>query len=256
MKIDNYGAGKREAEALRLLLKNEDKISRTIERIVLLPIPTTPDGLNISGCDISLISVISELCGGDLVVGYGLPAEMREVITGSGAAFIDAADDELFLKRNELTAIGAIGYILGSCQSEPGEMRFGVVGYGRIGRLLVRYLLFFGARVRVYTTREEVRRELCEYGVSTAPTFTEDGVADFSGLDVLINTAPVSLSAGFRGGTLPGRLRVIELASGKNFEGVAGVERLAGIPGKSYPLSAGRAYFDAIMRGLSGEGKA
>ena len=44
---------------------------------------------------------------------------------------------------------------------------------------------------------------------------------------------------------------MIELASGENFKGIEGVERLPGIPDKSYGKSAGSTYFSRIMNYVS-----
>jgi D-arabinose 1-dehydrogenase-like Zn-dependent alcohol dehydrogenase len=171
-----------------------------------------------------------------------------------GVRIYDASLDEKFLAENaELTALGTLGYILTSDTKALCERTVGVVGYGRIGKVLLRYLLFFGARVCLYSTKEATRRELCGYGVRTAPLFSDSGVADFSGVDILINTAPTSLAAAFKNRRVPDSMRVIELASGNNFDGISGVEALPAIPGRMYPKSAGRVYFDGIMRAL-GEG--
>ena len=67
-------------------------------------------------------------------------------------------------------------------------------------------------------------------------------------LDVLVNTAPSPLAECFAGGKIPRGLCVIEVASGNNFVGVEGVVKLPSIPERSYPKSAGRAYFHAIQR--------
>ena len=124
------------------------------------------------------------------------------------------------------------------------EMRIGVVGYGRIGKRLTNMLLYLGASVRVFTSREDLRLDLCEYGIATAASAKD---ADLSGLDILINTAPATI---FDKDLIPQRLRIIELASGDNFAGVAGVEKYPSVPAKMFPLSAGRAWGRAIERFL------
>ena len=257
MKIEKYAAERRSDEALRLLLQTqcEERVGDGVGRMILLPIPTTRDGVNINGTDLALSSIICEVGCGDLIVGYDIPLGIVEDIRSKGARVLDVSGDEAFLSENaEISAIGALGYILNTTPTVPSGLYVGVIGYGRIGSLLVRYLLFFGARVRVYTGRECVRRELSEYGVSTAPIDYKSASADFSGLDIIINTAPQGLSSLFPLGRVTPPKRVIDLASGDSFMGVEGVERLPGIPGKMYPKSAGRAYYKAIISHLSGEG--
>ena len=256
MKIDNYGTGERADAALRLILRAAEagEIPEAMEHLVLLPIPSTRDGVHISGSEATLHSALSSLGGGDAVVGYGLPCELVGALRLKGALVYDAALDEEFLLQNaELTALGALGYILTSIKASPSELRFGIVGYGRIGKMLLRYLLFFGARVKLFTSRAELYEELLRYGVEASPIFKKGGAPDFSGVDILINTAPTSLSGGFEKGKV-GAMRIIELASGNNFEGVEGVEYLPGLPGKTYPKSAGAALFSGIMRFIRGCG--
>ena len=51
-------------------------------------------------------------------------------------------------------------------------------------------LLYLGARVRVFTSRESTRIDLCGYGVASVASSSD---ADLSCLDILINTAPAPI---------------------------------------------------------------
>ena len=79
-----------------------------------------------------------------------------------------------------------------------------------------------------------------------------DGKYDFSGIDILINTAPRDMSPSFPDGKVPAGMRVLELASGKNFSGVEGVEELPSLPGRMHPSSSGLAYAEATLKFLNG----
>lgn len=251
MKIENYGVGGRCREVMRRLvsLAEEGEVSPRISRVILLPVPTTRDKLHLSGTDKLISDVLCGVGEGDFVVGYGIPTEDTEKIKRNGAAVYDGARDESFLLENaEITAIGALGYILTELHRIPSDLRIGVVGYGRIGRALVRKLLFLGADLTVYTSKELTRVELGESGVRTARTPDKGEELPFvDELDLLINTAPIPLGGSIPKGCL-GELRIIELASGNNLEGIDGVERLPSIPDRAYPISAGRAYFHAIQK--------
>ncbi len=249
MIIENYGAGERCAETLRLLLLADSKkeLSPRIKRCILLPIPTTRDRIHLSGTDKLLLEVFAEVKEGDLVAGYGIDDESKLLMRSLGAIVYDALDDEDFLSENaEETAIGALGYILSTSKKTPKDTRFAIVGYGRIGSRLVRLLLFLGGSVKVYTGSEKTSVCLGECGIDVQ--LVARGVPlPKTDADILINTAPTDLSASFPEGKLPKGLRVIELASGENFRGVEGVERLPGIPDRSYGKSAGRTYFSRIL---------
>lgn len=252
MKIENYGVGERCAEAMRLLIECEqaDALPTGIGRVVLLPIPTSRDGKHLTGSDVLLSEVTSDVGCGDLVVGYLIPKTDAEYIRSRGAAVCDVADDEQFLEENALiTAIGTLGYLLSEYKSIPAQLRIGIVGWGRIGKALGRLLLFFGSKIRVYTSKELTRVALGGVGIESCDiNYDHPTLDDLSSLDVLINTAPRSLSSCFSRGVIPDRVCVVELASGNNFEGVEGVIKLPSIPERSYPRSAGHAYFHAIQR--------
>ena len=215
MIIENYGAGARCAETLRLLIASENKkLSQTVKRIILLPVPTSKDKVHLCGTDKLLTEVFDGAGNGDLIAGYGINDNEKLAMRKRGAIVYDALDDEDFLAENaEQTALGTIGYILTTSNSVPSDMKFAVVGYGRIGSRLVRMLLFLGAKVKVYTGRRETSISLGECGIE-AHLLNRGDPLPKSDADVIINTAPTDLSTSFKDGRLPKNLRVIELASG------------------------------------------
>ncbi len=256
MKIENYGTGERCAETMRLLIDWSSKEKAPgVERVILLPIPTTRDGIRLCGSEIVLSDILRDVGAGDLVVGYSLPNGATEYIASRGARLCDVAKDEEFLDKNaELTAVGTVEYLLTVSSRAPADMTVGIIGYGRIGGHLARILLFLGAKIIIYTSKNLTRVELGALGVENRGIdYSAPDLGDTDTLDVLINTAPTRLSACFPDGKIPPRLAVIELASGNNFAGVEGVVRLPSIPERSYPRSAGRAYFRAIERCMRGD---
>jgi hypothetical protein len=156
-----------------------------------------------------------------------------------------ARDEEFLLENAYLTALAALGIYLGTTKAAPRDTSVGVVGYGRIGKRLTGLFLYLGARVRVFTSREDTRLELCENGVSASVSGRD---YDLSGLDILINTAPATI---FEKDKIPEDLRIIDLASGDNFPEIAGVEKYPSVPAKMFPISAGRAWGRAVERRLA-----
>ena len=75
MKIENYGVGERCCEAMRLLTEwaSDKEEAGSILRVILLPIPTTRDGIHVNGCERLIADVVREVGVGDLVVGYSIP---------------------------------------------------------------------------------------------------------------------------------------------------------------------------------------
>lgn len=255
MEIDIIGSGARLGTAARLLAEERDA---PVPRLTLLPIPTSRDGVHVAGSEARLDELAERLEAGGLAVGYGLPASFTAALDERGIGYFDAARDELFLKRNAyVSALGVLGWLLSHSERTPDELRFGVVGYGRIGAELVRLLLFLGGRVRVFTSKAATRAALGELGIESAP-LGADGIeaASVAGLDVLINTAPcLRLARAFPTGHVPEGLRVVDVASGESFAGVREVERLPAIPERLFPESGGNAYADAVRRALARWGK-
>lgn len=248
MKTVIFGKGERLVGCAEVL-KGEPSLSKYSE-LVILPIPTTSDGVHLTGSDSTLEELLPTVGAGSFVLGYGIPVGYVEAMEDAGATVCDAAGDEIFLRRNaELTALGTVGVLLTSGRLSPQDMRIGIIGYGRIGSQLMRILLFLGAKVRIYTRRNSTRVELCGYGIDAK--LSSEG--DFSDLDFLINTAPCQILSEKDIRKLVEGTSLIDLASGNNFPEGREIKKLGSIPGIMYPASAGRIYAEAAVRYQGGE---
>lgn len=228
---------------------------RGVKEIMLLPVPSSKDGVSVFGTE----EPLSELCRtageGTLTVGYGIPKEFAVALFEKGAEVIDLEEDEIYLSENaRLTAVGTVGRLLTSEGRAPCRLSVGIIGYGRIGAFLLRYLMFLGAEVRVFTSRRSALLELLRAGVDARDTswleqLDGDGKAEnpLRGLNVLINTAPAKILRSSSAGLLEG-VRVIELASGNNLPKEIDCERFASVPCVMYPESAGYVMCSAIIR--------
>ena len=138
MSIETYGTGERLRVAASL------SVPFGIERrIILLPVPTTRDGVTVTATDIRLSEVISDVGENTYIFGYGIPSEISCAATGDGALVYDLSLDEEYLRENAyLTALGTLGYLLTGSSRQLCGMRIGIIGYGRIGKELLRLFLF------------------------------------------------------------------------------------------------------------------
>ncbi len=249
MNIEIIGKGARLCDAARLLTLTEWGVGYP-DSLIILPIPTSRDGVHITGTEIPLSELPLPRGKRSFVAGYGFPMPFRTCLESQGVPFFDAKDDEKFTLENaEISAIGAVSYVIGSEKSAPRDLNIGIIGYGRIGRELARIFLFLGARVKIFTSKPEVRKELGGYGVESASSEVGFDSCAISGIDVLINTAPTNLAHLFPSHATE-NMRVIDLATGDSFPGVSGVEYLPSIPENLYPVSGGAAYGKAIKRSL------
>ncbi len=244
MSIETYGAGGRIRYAAKFCAED---ISLQKRHLILLPIPTTKDKKHINGTEIPLDETLAAARADTVVVGYGLPIWYRARVREAGAVLLDLSADEAFLTENAyITALGMLGRLLSDGVGTPTDTSFAIVGYGRIGKELLRLLLFLGARVRVYTSTEKTHIALGESGVDSCLVGGNDGcVCDFSGIQVLINTAPTDVLALLGIDRLPDGITAYELASGDNF-GSQEVTRLPSLPEVMFPMSAGYSYFKGV----------
>ena len=249
MKI--HVVGKDERTRLSALLLEENP-PQNLAAIKLLPIPVSRDGRTVNGTEKCFSELFDECSAGEVVVAYGAPRELCDAVVRAGAILLDPERDEEYVGANaRLTAIGALGRILTEERCAPCQLSVGVIGYGRIGQCMVRYLMFLGASVRVFTSKGELRRDLAMLGVSGVDSCTLSERTDaLGGLDILINTAPAPLLPESAAEIL-GKTRVIELASGKNIPDKIPHEIWASIPANMYPVSAGRELYSSIMRMLT-----
>ena len=213
----------------------------------LLPIPTSRDGEHISGTDILLKDYLSGLCGGEVLVCYGLCAEMLSPLSDRGVITLDLSRDEEYIAEGAyLTALGTVEYILRGSRRALSDMRIGIVGVGRIGACLSRMLLALGGEAVLFSGR--ACETLCSKGALVLG-YGALASGEFPPLDILINTAPSPILTA----PLPAPLadaKIIELASGENIPKEIPHESLPQLPARAFPESAGRAVATAVMRGL------
>lgn len=242
MEIFTFGAGGR-TEYCKEYLKELS----FAKRLVLLPIPTTLDKTLIKGTEIPLSEIYSICDEGTVVFGYGFPEQAAETVKERGARLFDGSKDEELVSDNAaLTAEGALGIILTESDSSIVDKRIGIIGYGRIGSRLFKLLMLMGARVKLYTRSVSLREEFGKEGVETEE-FSSD--SDYSGLDLLVNTAPTVIMDEKKLSFYEEKgLLIYDLASGKCFPDSPSVKKLPSLPERMYPRSAGKVYSDFVLR--------
>lgn len=232
MNVIIHGEDKRLRVLARRLESADRNVSARLARyaeIHLCPIPTRtlPEVLTPTGRE------------GRLLIGYGLPTECARV----AERYLDLECDEIFLEENaRLTALGTVGHLLMHNDRALCDLAIGVIGYGRIGRRLVRYLSYLGAHVTVYSSRAVVLPRAAH--LVQVDWSTPADASIYARLDVLINTAPTP----FLIGQIP--CEVVDLASGAYVPEQIAHTKLPSLPARLYHESAGFACYRAVVRNL------
>lgn len=142
--VNEYSSWSEFSEALR----NDDDAK---ERVLLLPVPVTKDGVHINGCtDLKTEDIAAELEIFNFVCGGVLPPAVTDVCAAAGIPYYDyMKDDCVALKNAVATAEGAIteSFMMSDINIENSKCL--VTGYGRCGRVLAQKLLRMGAEVTV-----------------------------------------------------------------------------------------------------------
>ena len=131
-----------------------------------------------------------------------------------------------------------------------------VVGYGRIGRFLVRKLKALGANVTVAARKSTQRTELSLLGVETVQTGVyENGLECY---DAVVNTVPSLVIHDAQAKQITPGCICIEAASApggfpERMKQAGRVVMGNGLPGKTSPKTAGESLAKAVWEGIEGE---
>lgn len=212
---------------------------------LILPVPSTRDGLHINAPNGGLLTkVVADF---SYVLGAGLPDPLVASLRGNGVTVWDLLQHEPFVLENaRLTAEAAVTLGMQVTYTSFAGEKVAILGYGRIGSYLTRYLLALGAEVRVFARRETAREAARHEGALAFDTLSFAPLADCT---LLYNTVPEPLLSG--GDLFPTRLtHLIELASGRGNLPVTDLPVIngQGLPGKLLPRSAGILIADTFDR--------
>ena len=103
MNIETYGSGERLMHAARL------SSSLCAKHLVLLPVPTTKDGMHVTGTDIPLTDALSNVASESTVFGYAIPESYKDKVEEVGARVVDLAEDEDFILENAILTVSPCG---------------------------------------------------------------------------------------------------------------------------------------------------
>ncbi|MEG1887345.1 MAG: dipicolinate synthase subunit DpsA [Oscillospiraceae bacterium] len=225
--------------------------------IVILPIPVTKNSVTLNApfaySDIYISEIISGMKATQMLLGGKIPSHMLEALKSRQISAYD------YLDREELSVLNAIPTAEGALEiaiHETSRTLFGskvlCIGFGRIGKILSRDLLFLGAETTA-SARKFSDIAWIKAGAIN-PVFTHDIPNIINQFDIIFNTVPHLILDKTTLDKCRRETLIIDLASapgGVDFDyaasiGITAIPALS-LPGKVAPLTAAEIVGEAIL---------
>ena len=235
---------------------DKGQTNKTFDAAVL-PYPATKDGVTLNAPlydeNFLLNEIYKYVKPGRVILGGNMP---KSFCSNPNFIFTDYAKDETLLYKNAvLTAQGALCLIMSETKKPINNLKITVVGLGRIGRLLLEYLLPLGADITAVTS-DIAKLAYCKAkGIKAQNT---QNIGDILGeSEIIVNTSPNPIFCGENFMKIRKDAVYFELASapyGIDFAaaqsiGIATVKGF-GLPGKYFPESACDCILESILKHL------
>lgn len=228
---------------------------------VILPVPTeNAQGLlnaplGAKPCRIE--HILDGASSGTTVIGGKISAQIKTAAAERGLSVYDYMRcPEFTVKNAAITAEGAVSELMRRTRAALCDMRVLIVGWGRIGKLLINKLSALCPEVYLMSVNSEARALASELGCRGLPPDCPREV--LSSFDAVINTAPAQVIpdlTAFKSSCI-----LLELASSPGGIDEADAKSaglslttLRSLPGRYAPDSAAKAMHSAVYGILKGE---
>ena len=215
---------------------------------VILPLPALDASLVLKTDGEKKIT-LSDICDcaspDTLFLGGMWKPAAKEELARRALAWVDYYEGEELQKINAIpTAEGALAVAISERERTIAGSRSLVIGYGRIGKVLARYLAVLGSKVTV-AARRKPHFEMIRMSGYT-PALTGNLNAELAEADLIFNTVPVPLLGKTELARVKEKAVLIELASapyGIDFDAAEALGKkavlAASLPGRMFPETAG-----------------
>ncbi len=235
---------------------------------VLLPLPTSPDGVRINmplSPEMSapaFSEILDEVAPTTAVIGGKFTPLMRALAEEKGRLLLDYCKSDTFAERNAIpTAEGAVAILMDRETHTIKGLPVAITGFGRVASALARLLLAMGAEVTVGARRKEQLLAAAAAGCRTVRLGGDASVIELAREKAAVfNTVPAWLftEAVLREvskGTL-----IVDLASAPGGVDAEAARALGhrvifalSLPGKYSPATAGEIMADTVLDFLARE---
>lgn len=193
---------------------------------------------------------------GAVIIGGKISAQIKTSAAERGQRCFDYMKCPNFTVKNAaITAEGAVSELMRRAQASLCDMRILVVGWGRIGKLLINKLSALCPAVYLMSVNTEARALAAELGCPSLPPDCPREI--MQSFDAIINTAPAQVIPDLT--AFKSSCMLLELASAPGGidpaeADAAGLDLavLRALPGRYAPKSASEAMYSAISDILKG----
>lgn len=213
---------------------------------IILPLPLSTDGVRVRTPLSKEIFYLDDivLCRPKLILGGMINKEFKTKLEQNNIPFFDYYDSEpLTVKNALLTAEAAISIAIKETTFSLFQSEALVLGYGRIGKILSRYLKALGANVTATSRNNGTLAMISTDGFNAVNT--TDIFEDLPKFDFIFNTAPTPIMNRRFFGSLQKHCLVEDLATASGLDTLAAEEYniktlvLPGLPGRFFEKTAG-----------------
>lgn len=226
--------------------------------IIILPLPFTRDRLTLNTPlfdEVVLISdILALLSSKKMVFGGQLPKSFCEELDSRCCNYCDYfLLPELAIYNAVPTAEGVVQVLIEELPITIHGMKCGVLGYGKVGKILAATLHSLGAEVTVFARKESDFAAI--HASSMNYKHFESLETEYNDFDAVINTVPTKVLGEAQLSNLNSECVLIEVASapfGIDFQAVKErafkVVKAGSLPGKVAPKTAGEIIGRSIIR--------
>ncbi len=229
---------------------------------IILPLPLTRDRLTLNAPlfseTVEITEILTLLKGSHKVFGGQLPESFKEALSEKQIPYYDYfLLDELAIMNAIPTAEGVVEVLIKNLPVTIHSMKCGILGYGKVGRVLADTLKSLGAEVTIFARKEKDFADAF---------FKQYNFAGFTSLkeneyefDAIINTVPKKVLGKDEMRNISQNCLLIEIASapfGIDFQAAKelafDVIKANSLPGKVAPKTAGEIIGRAILPIIKG----
>jgi dipicolinate synthase subunit A len=224
---------------------------------IILPVPVSKDGRTVTTPLTNDVIFLQDIitCRPKFLFGGMIKQGLSQELKAADISYCDYFNSEaLTVKNAVLTAEAAVSLAVNGTDRSIFGSNVLVIGYGRIGKQLAKYLKVLGADVTATSRNSGTRAEITIGGFNSADTYDCRNIAQ--NFDYIFNTVPSNIMDSSFFGNCKKTAFVEDLATDSGTDLAAATKYginaavYSGLPGKHSPVTAAKFIADEILLSL------